>query len=492
MLDSAVTLACGALAWRSFLLLSVLCWRARLDPQVSAAAEGKLEEVKRLASSDDIHVNAGDYDLRTALHLASSNGHIHIVRYLVQEKNADPDVRDRYDNSPMVDAVRHKQDDVVRFLRESGASLHIGNVGGMMCSAAANNDAQGLRRLVEGNADVNACDYDSRTAMHLAASNGCHEAIQYLLSCPGINVMCEDRVKGTPLMDAIRHKHRTAQEMLRAAGGKLSNSGLEAQMCEAAGNNDLDTLQTMQSNGADMNAGDDHFRTPLHIAASRGRVDATSWLASLPGIDVNAVDIDGFTPLDDAVVHKHAIVQVGSCPNACVCVCSVRDVGQCLPLRDACVSFISGKHARKRTEILRESCNLRPHRVEKFAKMSGFGCASLKWTTSCEWVCVQLRACAVRCAGAAGAARRGAIGPPHAGRQTRVLPAKAGCQAGAPLRGARAPRGAGFRRAAAADGCGGYPSGVRGGLGRSAREPGDVHRHAALHHADCAAGRAGR
>jgi len=47
-----------------------------------AAAEGALFELIRLYSSG-VSFIAGDYDGRTPLHLAASNGHSKIVKYLI-------------------------------------------------------------------------------------------------------------------------------------------------------------------------------------------------------------------------------------------------------------------------------------------------------------------------------------------------------------------------------------------------------------------------
>ncbi len=40
-------------------------------------------------------MNEGDYDGRTALHLAAAEGHLNVVRYLCERLCVTPDVRDR-------------------------------------------------------------------------------------------------------------------------------------------------------------------------------------------------------------------------------------------------------------------------------------------------------------------------------------------------------------------------------------------------------------
>ncbi len=61
------------------------------------------------------NVNYADYDKRTALHVAASEGHAKLVLYLLAH-GADASLRDRYDATPLDDAKREKRDDVVALL----------------------------------------------------------------------------------------------------------------------------------------------------------------------------------------------------------------------------------------------------------------------------------------------------------------------------------------------------------------------------------------
>ena len=66
---------------------------------INASANGDLDTLKLLISKYKLDLNKGDYDQRTPLHLACSEGKIHIVKYLL-EKGANHKPKDRWGNTP--------------------------------------------------------------------------------------------------------------------------------------------------------------------------------------------------------------------------------------------------------------------------------------------------------------------------------------------------------------------------------------------------------
>ena len=113
-----------------------------LSPFLTAAEYGQLSILQQLFHDHNISVNAtGRQDQRSALHLAASNDHIEIVRYL-QEYGADCTLPDSQGRTPL------------------HASVEIS--GRYLC----------LQFLLGQNVDIGSIDKDGLTAWHLAASQG--------------------------------------------------------------------------------------------------------------------------------------------------------------------------------------------------------------------------------------------------------------------------------------------------------------------------------
>lgn len=86
---------------------------------IYSASSGDISEIQRLlAAGTDL--NQGDYDMRTALHLASAEGHLNVVKFLI-EHGVEINPRDRWGGTPLADAQKHNHQEVIDFLKEKGA-----------------------------------------------------------------------------------------------------------------------------------------------------------------------------------------------------------------------------------------------------------------------------------------------------------------------------------------------------------------------------------
>lgn len=100
-----------------------------------------------------------------------------------------------------------------------------------MLFAAANGDVKELRRLYRQGGDLFASDYDARTSLHLACSEGHHRVVEYLVSktvhlAPmdrAMKLSPLDRWARTPLNDAISSDYpECAKHLQRANAQKAS------------------------------------------------------------------------------------------------------------------------------------------------------------------------------------------------------------------------------------------------------------------------------
>jgi len=74
----------------------------------------------------------------------------------------------------------------------------------------------GIRRLVLQGVDLDDADYDGRTALHLAASEGQADVVEYFIA-QGAQLAPIDRWGNTPLDDARRGGHTRVVELLEVS-----------------------------------------------------------------------------------------------------------------------------------------------------------------------------------------------------------------------------------------------------------------------------------
>lgn len=122
-----------------------------------ACRTGDIQIVKLLLQLDDKIINFRTKNGRTILHVAALHGHLEIVQLLLEKYEIDVNSKDKCGNTPFHDAVCSANIDVVKL-------------------------------LVAKNCDVSSVNYAELNSLHLAASEGLIEMIEYL-----VNVLKVDR-----------------------------------------------------------------------------------------------------------------------------------------------------------------------------------------------------------------------------------------------------------------------------------------------------------
>mgnify|MGYP001165260880 CR=1 FL=1 len=81
-----------------------------------ASQQGDIEHLKKLFNLE-IDMNQADYDGRTALHLATCENHIDIVKFLIQVAKVKKTPKDRWNNTPLDEAVKLNHNEIVHLLQ---------------------------------------------------------------------------------------------------------------------------------------------------------------------------------------------------------------------------------------------------------------------------------------------------------------------------------------------------------------------------------------
>lgn len=253
-----------------------------------AAASGDKAKVQKILDKG-VDVNASDYDQRTALHIAAADGHKEVLEFLISSKanvNAtdrwghsalDEARRNNFEEvsnfliskraidsaTPAEHRTQTEQSDAAirnasklsagerehtpQFERaaaelKSLSKEHSGKSLGdsaaarashsvksaeitaavLLCRAAAVGDLNELKELGE---DPNSADYDGRTPLHVAASHGHVEIVEWLISRRA-NVNQLDSFGLSALTEATRHNQQDVIPILIHAGADPSTSKL--------------------------------------------------------------------------------------------------------------------------------------------------------------------------------------------------------------------------------------------------------------------------
>ena len=91
---------------KSFKAAQLLC---------TLATNGEFQKLKNYIEYGKLDPKVGDYDQRTAMHLACSEGHLEIVKYLF-EKGVDLYQKDRFGNDSFECAKMSKKENIIEFL----------------------------------------------------------------------------------------------------------------------------------------------------------------------------------------------------------------------------------------------------------------------------------------------------------------------------------------------------------------------------------------
>ncbi len=183
--------------------------RKQMDDQTTrllfAASRGDKNLISRVCGQG-LDPDSADYDSRTALMVASMKGNADTVKVLLGY-GADPNLADVHGSTALYEAVKNGHEGTADLLCAHGAELCMADslAASVLCQAVYDGDIIVLTRLLRANIQVNASDYDMRTAAHIAAAEGNLPALRVLVE-HGADLARRDRWGSSVLDEARRVK----------------------------------------------------------------------------------------------------------------------------------------------------------------------------------------------------------------------------------------------------------------------------------------------
>jgi ankyrin repeat protein len=211
---------------------------------LSAVEHRRVEQVKRLLDKG-INVNSKDEDGRTALSLATENGHEAMVKLLL-EKGAGLDSDSQ---AVLWWAARYGHDKVMKLLLDKGAKTDSTDDCGQtpLSAAAQKGHEEVVRLLLEKGADVNSAVTYGKTALSFATAEG-HLTIVKLLIENGAKLDSQFYNGKTALSLAREKGHEAVVRLLLEKGAKKEESRSDS---EDSGDSDNGTTALSLAKGED-------------------------------------------------------------------------------------------------------------------------------------------------------------------------------------------------------------------------------------------------
>lgn len=268
--------------------------------------------ILRLLLGRKAQMDIADKDGDTPLHKAAAQGHLEMVKLLV-ETGSNVRMRNCMGAMPLLKAIetRGKRVPMVRFLLDHMATedFQIPN-NAFLHAAVRENDAAVVKLLLEAGAEVETLDVKGETAFsQIAVSERYDKSIHELLLGKGAKFNAQDR-HGVTLL------HGLAAENELATIRKLLHNGADINSCTKEGDTVLhyavsrrggeDVFQFLLDNGANINARNKLGETPLHKAVGSWRSARTIDLLIKRGAKLELRSWNAQTPLHIAVQNQNA------------------------------------------------------------------------------------------------------------------------------------------------------------------------------------------
>ena len=164
------------------------------EPDIfKACKEGKMPSVYWLIEKEkedqnkkveEEHRLLNIYKNDTPIHIASQNGHLLIVQYLIEKQNVDKDIKGHSNRTPLHYASQGGHLPIVEYLLSKGADIGATDKEGKTALhyACENGHVSTADYLISNGSNIEAKTKDDWTPLHFAAKSGSANLVNYMLS----------------------------------------------------------------------------------------------------------------------------------------------------------------------------------------------------------------------------------------------------------------------------------------------------------------------
>jgi ankyrin repeat protein len=275
------------------------------SPLLWAAYHGDEDTVKFLLENPLVNRYKTDKRQYTSLLHAVNFGHLHVVQVLLSHNDGKPQPRTTWLHASDVDglnfplqlAVKDGWTDLVRLFLE------------------------------QHDLNLNQRNSDGHTSLLTAIDTGSEPLVRLLAEDVRVQTDVYDNKHQTPLMLACKGGHLTIVRYLLDGSDRFSinvndldNTKMSALSHAAQSGDNADIMKLLLESGALLNHTARRNRTPLMLAAESGSVQVARFLCSQEEVEIEAVDIHGFTALTIAATADKSnmvrfLLEKGANPN---------------------------------------------------------------------------------------------------------------------------------------------------------------------------------
>lgn len=273
-------------------------------------------DVLKLILSKGADPNARNKVQDSALHIAVRQNYAEQGVVLL-DNNADIFQYNAQQENPLFLALTAKPAPLEWFFRPNVIAARDANGDSVVHHAARKNLPDGIAYLIRKGSSLDVLNNDFETPLHTAGKYDATDAIQYLVGA-GSSLKAADIKGDIPLQSAVLAGAAKATELLIAAGSPLNSQNYsgETALHQAAKNNNSPIVRLLTGKAAQTEIQDSRGFTPLAAAAAAGAYDSASDLLKA-GALIDTRDNSGSTPLYQAVSSEHiALVRLLLVNNA--------------------------------------------------------------------------------------------------------------------------------------------------------------------------------